>query len=104
MGFRTKGRFFQGLNASASCSGETLKFGDFGLGTLNDLDGEVVVLGGVAYQQSADGLTRVLDPSEKTPYMTTTFLEMSANKPKNIHDLQSVDHGPMVSANLALTN
>ncbi len=88
----------QAKNPSASCSGETLKFGDFGLGTLNDLDGEVVILGGVAYQQSADGLTRVLDPSEKTPYMTTTYLEMSSHKATNICDLKYDDHGPMVSA------
>jgi hypothetical protein len=74
-----------------------LQTGDFGLGTLNDLDGEVVILGGVAYQQSADGLTQVLDPSEKTPYMTTTFLEMSTHKPTNIDDLRSGNHGPMVS-------
>ncbi len=74
-----------------------MQHGDFGLGTLNDLDGEVVVLDGVAYQQRADGSSRVLDFKVKTPFMTMTFLEALTHESTNICDLQPGDNAPLVS-------
>lgn len=41
--------------------------GDFGLGTYNHLDGEMVVLDGVNYHVRADGSVKVADPTDKVP-------------------------------------
>jgi acetolactate decarboxylase len=41
--------------------------GDFGLGTYNRLDGEMIVLDGVFYHALADGSVVVAGPQEKTP-------------------------------------
>ncbi len=42
--------------------------GDFGIGTFNDLDGEMVVLGGTVYQVRGDGTVHQPPLSTKTPY------------------------------------
>ncbi|XES78071.1 MAG: acetolactate decarboxylase [Candidatus Bathyarchaeia archaeon] len=52
---------------------ELSKQGDFGIGTLNGLDGEMIALDGVFYQIPADGTPRQISPTEKTPYATVTF-------------------------------
>jgi acetolactate decarboxylase len=48
--------------------GELLEAGDHGLGTLNGLDGELVVLDGRAWSVAADGSVRAVDPGERTPF------------------------------------
>jgi hypothetical protein len=42
--------------------------GDFGLGTFDRLDGEMVVLDGVVYQVAADGSVHVANDSARTPF------------------------------------
>jgi hypothetical protein len=81
----------EGLLTDETTVGQALRHGDFGLGTLNKLDGELVVLDGVVYQQAASGACRVVGPDEKTPFMSLTFwkpekarqvqLEMPASGP-----------------------
>lgn len=41
--------------------------GDIGLGTFNQLDGEMLLLGGVPYHFRADGSVTVASPADKTP-------------------------------------
>jgi len=55
-----------------SC-GELLGHGDFGIGTFDHLDGEMVVLDGTVYQVKIDG--RVYQPSKelKTPFASVCF-------------------------------
>jgi acetolactate decarboxylase len=52
---------------------ELLRHGDFGLGTFNALDGEMLVLDGVCYQLRADGSATVADPDEVAPFATLTW-------------------------------
>lgn len=47
---------------------ELLRAGDFGLGTFDHLDGELVVLDGLAYQVPADGKVRRADLRTTTPF------------------------------------
>ena len=49
------------------------KHGDFGLGTLDALDGEMIVLGGVFYQIKPDGKTHRLKNKATSPFATLTF-------------------------------
>jgi acetolactate decarboxylase len=47
---------------------EVLEHGDHGLGTLNGLDGELVVVDGVAYRAHVDATLERLGPDERTPF------------------------------------
>lgn len=50
---------------------DTLKEkGDFGIGTFNNLDGEMIALGGSFYQLGLDGNAGVVDGNMKTPFAT----------------------------------
>ena len=47
---------------------ELLTHGDFGLGTFNHLDGEMVVLDGTCYHLRADGSATIASGQDKTPF------------------------------------
>src|SRR4028118_2284329 len=49
--------------------------GDFGLGTLEALDGEMVALDGGFYQVKADGRAYEIEPRARTPFAFVTFFE-----------------------------
>ncbi len=63
--------------------------GDIGLGTFNQLDGEMLLLGGVPYHFRADGSVTVAAPGDKTPLAYVMpfkpamqfVMEASANAP-----------------------
>jgi acetolactate decarboxylase len=54
---------------------ELAKRGDFGIGTLDGLDGEMVALDGVFYQIPIDGKPRRISSTEETPFAMVTFFE-----------------------------
>jgi acetolactate decarboxylase len=49
--------------------------GDFGLGTFNSLDGEMVLLDGQFYRITAAGIVERPDPATKTPFAAVTSFE-----------------------------
>jgi acetolactate decarboxylase len=51
---------------------ELLRHGDFGLGTFNRLDGEMVVLDGECYHLRADGSATKADRADRTPFAAVT--------------------------------
>jgi acetolactate decarboxylase len=51
------------------------QYGDFGLGTFNALDGEMIGLEGKFYQVKADGVAYPVDDLMKTPFATVTFFK-----------------------------
>lgn len=55
--------------------GELKKHGDFGLGTFNRLDGEMVAVDGVFYQIDSDGKVSVAEDSMKSPFAIVTFFD-----------------------------
>jgi acetolactate decarboxylase len=55
--------------------GELRKHGDFGIGTVNGLDGEVVALNGEFFQIKADGKVYSIAEQEKTPFAVVTFFK-----------------------------
>ncbi|BEQ17108.1 acetolactate decarboxylase [Desulfoferula mesophila] len=55
--------------------GELLTHGDLGLGTFQDLDGEMVVSGGVAYRIDMQGLPHAMAPATLTPFAQVTFFD-----------------------------
>ena len=55
--------------------GELKKHGDFGLGTFNRLDGEMVALDGVFYRIDSEGRVSIVDDSMKSPFAIVTFFD-----------------------------
>lgn len=55
--------------------GELKKHGDFGLGTFNSLDGEMVGIDGVFYQIDAEGKVSIAEDSMKSPFAIVTFFD-----------------------------
>ncbi len=51
---------------------EVLSHGDFGLGTFNGLDGEMVILDGLCYHLHADGSATKASPNDRTPFAAVT--------------------------------
>ena len=51
------------------------KYGDFGLGTFNDLDGEMVGFDGTFYQLRSNGSARPVTGDQKTPFAVVTFFQ-----------------------------
>ncbi|BBY27079.1 acetolactate decarboxylase [Mycolicibacterium sediminis] len=56
---------------------ELLSHGDFGLGTFNRLDGEMVVLDGVCYHLRADGSATVANGTDRSPFAAVTHFTPS---------------------------
>ncbi len=55
--------------------GQLKRYGNFGIGTFNSLDGEMIGLEGKFYQITAQGLANVVDDEMKTPFAVVTFFE-----------------------------
>jgi acetolactate decarboxylase len=69
----TMGALLDGVYDGTVTIRELLRHGDFGLGTFNRLDGEMLVLDGVCYQLRSDGSARVADPDQLTPFAVVTW-------------------------------
>ena len=70
----TAGALVEGLYRGEVTVGSLREHGDFGLGTFDGLDGEMVVLDGHFYQVRSDGSVRDVDDKVRTPYaMVTRF-------------------------------
>lgn len=54
---------------------EIKKHGDFGLGTFDNLDGEMIMLDGNIYQMTSDGRVHQVDENTLTPFACVTFYQ-----------------------------
>ena len=66
---------------------ELAQHGDFGLGTLDALAGEMVSLDGDFYQVASDGVARQVDREAKTPFAVVTFFEPNLSRKLGTTDL-----------------
>ena len=60
---------------------ELLSHGDFGLGTFNALDGEMVVLDGVCYHLRSDGSVSIAAGTDRTPFAAVTHFRPQQTLP-----------------------
>jgi len=51
-------------------------YSDFGLGTFNSLDGEMILLDGIYYRAAANGDISKVDPNEESPFVTVKFFSI----------------------------
>jgi acetolactate decarboxylase len=68
----TMGALLDGVYDGDVTIAEILRHGDFGLGTFNHLDGEMVILDGICYHLRADGSAVVAVATERTPFAAVT--------------------------------
>jgi acetolactate decarboxylase len=68
----TSGALVQGVYERAVSSNLLLNYGDFGLGTFENLDGEMVVLDGAIYQVRSDGKVTKTEKDVGTPFAVVT--------------------------------
>ena len=84
--------------------GEIRKHGDFGIGTFDALDGEMIVLDGVVYQAKADGHIYTASDSQTSPLATVTFfdrdLAVSTDRPMNFSVFSSMSDRMLPSGNM----
>lgn len=71
----TIGALLEGVYDGELTCRELKKQGDFGIGTFNALDGEMIGLRGKFYQIKADGVAYPARDSMKTPFAVVTFFE-----------------------------
>jgi acetolactate decarboxylase len=86
----TMGALLDGVYDGDVTIAEILRHGDFGLGTFNHLDGEMVILDGICYHLRADGSATVAANTELTPFAAVTRFRtdhiLTFTKPTNRAD------------------
>jgi len=83
----TSGALVQGVYERAVSSNLLLNYGDFGLGTFENLDGEMVVLDGAIYQVRSDGKVTKIEKDVGTPFALVTHFV--ANQDQMIENASS---------------
>ena len=80
------------------------EYGDFGIGTFNKLDGEMIVLNGAIYQFKADGKIYNADLDNTTPFATVVNFKSSFYVPVkrdiSISDFEAVIDSSIPNRNL----
>jgi len=61
-----------GVYDRAASVGELLQYGDFGIGTFDALDGELIALDGIVYRAASDGSVEAVPLDTGTPFMAVT--------------------------------
>ena len=83
----------EGVYDGSLTYGELRTHGDFGLGTFNALDGEMIAFDGNFYQVKSDGVAYPVADDQKTPFATVVFfrptLRRSARGPLDYERLQT---------------
>lgn len=78
----------QGLYEQNTTVAELKHCGDFGLGTFNDLDGELVMVNGQVFRADANGHCRIMPDDTKTPFATVTFFRPDLTEPVRAGDFE----------------
>ena len=69
----TSGALVQGVYQGCVSVADLKRYGDFGLGTFDGLDGEGIMLDGTCWQARGDGSVRVAPETALAPFWATTF-------------------------------
>ena len=74
----TMSALVDGIYDGSMTIAELLEHGDFGVGTFNQLDGEMVVNEGVCFHLFSSGEARVASPHDLTPFAAVTTLVINS--------------------------
>ena len=81
---------------------ELLEHGDFGVGTFNHLDGEMVILDGTCFHLHSDGSAETAAPDDLTPFAVVTHF--TADSATQVSDLKRADLLTQVDAHIPSAN
>ncbi len=94
----------QGVYEGVQPVGELRKHGNFGIGTFEALDGEMIVLDGKVYQAKADGRIYPVTDTTSTPFATITFFERdisaTTDRAMNFSEFSTVMSGRLPTQNM----
>lgn len=94
----------QGVYDGAVTFGELRRKGNFGIGTFDELDGEMVALDGIVYQVRGDGKVSRVPDNVSTPFASMTQFESDTTTPglsaSTYDDLKALIDGGLPSENL----
>lgn len=80
-----------GIYDGATTFADLQKNGDFGLGTFNALDGEMIAIDGFFYQAKADGTVLPVKETTRTPFAVVKFFSPDRRRTiSGVRDLQSL--------------
>ncbi len=89
----TVNALLEGVYDGAMTYEELRRHGDFGLGTFNALDGEMIAFDGAFYQVKSDGVAYPVADEQRTPFATVLFfrpeLERALDAPLDYASLQT---------------
>ena len=85
----TSGAIVEGLYQGALTVGDLRRHGDIGLGTFEDLDGELILVDGHCYQARSDGT--VVEPPDGTPTPFATVVSFAADVHERLTGVTSYD-------------
>jgi acetolactate decarboxylase len=94
----------QGVFDGVQPVGEIRKHGDFGIGTFDALEGEMIVLDGIVYQAKADGNIYTAADSQTSPFATVTYFDSdhtsTTDMPMNLSVFSSTMAGMLPTENM----
>ena len=100
----TSNALVEGVYSGAISSRSLLQHGDFGLGTFENLDGEMVIADGVIYQVHSDGTVLRREDDFQIPFAVITRLQeeeqFETGPIASMHDLEQACDPHRESANL----
>jgi acetolactate decarboxylase len=100
----TVNALLEGVYDGSMTYGELRRHGDFGLGTFNALDGEMIAVDGGFYQVKADGVAYPVADGQRTPFATVLFFRPTLTRPLggplDYGHLQALVDGLMEGPNL----
>ena len=70
--------------------GALQRLGDTGIGTFNELDGELIMIGGKTYKAKSDGSVELQPDSETVPFAIVTFFDNDIVS-RNLADLKDIE-------------
>lgn len=85
----TSGALIEGLYQGAMTVGDLRRHGDTGLGTFEELDGEMILVGGHCYQARSDGTVTEVSDDTLTPF--ATVVAFAADETQTLRDITSLD-------------
>jgi acetolactate decarboxylase len=94
----------QGVYDGVLPVGKLKEHGDFGIGTFDALDGEMIVLDGKVYQAKADGRVYLVPDNATTPLATVTYfsrdIAVTIDQPVNLSGLSATLTPRLPSGNM----
>jgi len=94
----------QGVYDGVQPISELKKHGDFGIGTFDALEGEMIVLDGKVYQAKADGRVYAVMDNATTPFATVTHFNrdfsVTTNRPMNFSVFSAATSARLPSQNM----